>query len=453
MDVTKFTRVALAAVLAGVMGSALAKGTAQEIERLGKDLTPVGAERAGNKDGTIPAWDGGLTKAPAGFDAKKGYADPYATDKPLFTITAANAEQYKNKLSPGQLALLKKYPSYKIVVYPTHRSAALPQEQYDAIRKFAGTAELTSGGNGVAGSGTSSIPFPFPKAGEDVLWNHSFRWRGGGMERDASWYNVTANGSSFRVSFTDKFIFENVGYMDVKRDNMNFVWMGYYRTPATLEGTIILVWDTIDQSKEARSGWVYNAGQRRVRRVPELCCDWAADGTDGLRFTDQYDAWNGQTDRYTWKLVGKKEMYIPYNDYKLTDKSLKSADVLKPGHPNPDLVRHELHRVWVVEGTLKAGARHVVAKRTMYFDEDNWQNAAADLYDSRGQLWRFQETYAMQMYDATVPLYSGISYYDLNSGAYQMFATTFEDKRPPVFGVKGKLADFQPDSLRRLGGK
>ena len=146
-------------------------------------------------------------------------------------------------------------------------------------------------------------------------------------------------------------------------------------------------------------------------------------------------------------------MYIPYNVFKLNDKSLKAADVLKPGHPNTDLLRYELHRVWVVEGTLKAGARHIIAKRTMYFDEDTVQNAAADLYDSRGVLWRFQETYMMQHYDASVPLYSGITFYDLNSGAYQLSWATFEEKAPSVFGVKYKLADFQPDSLRRMGGK
>ena len=93
----------------------------------------------------------------------------------------------------------------------------------------------------------------------------------------------------------------------------------------------------------------------------------------------------------------------------------KAADVLKPLHVNPDLVRHELHRVWVVEGTLKEGKRHVFSKRVMYFDEDTFQLAAADLYDARGQLWRYQETYAMQYYDANVPWYSGISFFDLNS--------------------------------------
>jgi len=448
------TRTLIAAIaLALAAPAALAKATAQEVERLGKDLTPVGAEKAGNKEGTIPAWDGGLTKAPAGFDAKKGYADPYAGDKPLFTITAQNVAQYADKLSPGQVALLKKQPTLKLNVYPTRRSAALPASVYEDIRKNAAEAELTSGGNGVAKAGTSSIPFPFPKAGEDLLWNHSFRWRGGSVERESSWYVVQPSGSNFRVATTDRFVFENAGYLDTKRDNMNFVWMGYYRMPATLEGTILLVWDTIDQGKEARSGWLYNSGQRRVRRVPELCCDYSADGTEGLRFTDQYDAWNGTTDRYSWKLVGKKEMYIPYNDYKLSNKTLKAADVLKPGHPNPDLVRHELHRVWVAEGTLKSGKSHVFARRVMYFDEDTFQVAAADLYDSRDQLWRFQETYAMQYYDVNVPWYSGMTFYDLNSGSYALAFTSFEEKNPPVFGVRGKLSDFQPDALRRVGSK
>jgi len=444
---------AVALALAAAAPAALAKATAQEVERLGKDLTPVGAEKAGNKDGTIPAWDGGLTKAPAGFDAKKGYADPYAAEKPLFTITSQNAAQYADKLSPGQLAMLKKHPTFKMNVYPSHRTAALPAAVYDDIRKNATAAELTADGNGVVKSGTSTIPFPFPNAGGELLANHSFRWRGGSVERESSWYVVQPNGSNFRVATTDRFVFENAGYLDTKRDNMNFVWMGYYRMPATLEGTILLVWDTIDQGKEARSGWLYNAGQRRVRRVPELCCDFSADGTEGLRFTDQYDAWNGTTDRYTWKLVGKKEMYIASNNYKLSDKGLKSADVLKPGNVNADLLRYELRRVWVVEGSLKEGKRHVFAKRTMYFDEDTFQLAAADLYDSRGQLWRFQETYAMQYYDVNVPWYSGMSFYDLNSGAYTLAFASFEDKAPAMFGVRGKLADFQPDALRRMGSK
>ena len=176
-----------------------------------------------------------------------------------------------------------------------------------------------------------------------------------------------------------------------------------------------------------------------------------------MRFTDQYDAWNGTTDRYSWKLVGKKEMYIPYNDFKLSDKSLKASDVLKPGQVNPDLLRYELRKkVWVVEGTLKEGKRHVIAKRTMYFDEDSFQLAAADLYDARGQLWRFQETYAMQYYDVNVPTWLlGISFYDLNSGACTS-SRSHElrgERAAAVFGKRSKLAVSSPDALRRLGTK
>lgn len=82
-------------------GAALAATSAQELARLGNDATPVGAEKAGNKDGTIPAWDGGIVKAPAGFNPDAGHLDPFAGEKPAYTITGANMAQYKDKLTPG----------------------------------------------------------------------------------------------------------------------------------------------------------------------------------------------------------------------------------------------------------------------------------------------------------------------------------------------------------------
>jgi len=273
------------------------------------------------------------------------------------------------------------------------------------------------------------------------------------MEREYSWYVVQPSGGYFRVAVTDKAVSERSGYMDKKRDNGNFSFIAFYRQPATLEGTIYLVQDSLDTIKDPRRAWIYNAGQRRVRRAPDLCCDFTADGTEGLRVADQYFGWNGQTDRYDWKLLGKKEMFIPYNNYKLTDKSLKAGDVIKPGHVNPDLVRYELHRVWGVEGKLRPEARHIFSRRTMYFDEDSWVIAIADLYDARNELWRVQETYAMQYYDVVAPLMSAMSYNDLNSGGYMLDYATMEEKRPTEFGKKFKASDFEPDSLRRLGGK
>ena len=84
---------------------AQAKVSAEEAARLNKDLTPFGAERAGNADGTIPAWDGGITGIPANvtFDPASNelQPDPYADDKVLFTITAQNLAQYADKISPA----------------------------------------------------------------------------------------------------------------------------------------------------------------------------------------------------------------------------------------------------------------------------------------------------------------------------------------------------------------
>jgi hypothetical protein len=263
---------------------------------------------------------------------------------------------------------------------------------------------------------------------------------------------VSPSGRNFRVAATDKWVAERLGYLDQKRPGISLDFIAYYRLPATLQGTTYMIWDTMDPGKETRHSWIYNSGQRRVRRVPDLCCDFTADGTEGLRLADQYDGWNGTTGRYDWKLAGKREMYIPYDNYKLTDKSLKPDEVLTPGHVNPKLIRYELHRVWVVEGKLKPDARHLYSRRVMYFDEDTFQLAAADLYDAHDQLWRTQEVYAMQYYDAKVPGYSGMSFNDLNSGTYMLDAATFEEKRPEVFGQKFRLVDFQPGALRRMGG-
>ena len=89
---------------------ALAKITAEEAATLGGDtLTPVGAERAGNADGSIPPWTGGLTEFPAGYVEGERLVDPFADEEPLFTITAENVDQYADKLTPGQIAMFKRY--------------------------------------------------------------------------------------------------------------------------------------------------------------------------------------------------------------------------------------------------------------------------------------------------------------------------------------------------------
>ncbi|RRS06097.1 DUF1329 domain-containing protein [Aquabacterium soli] len=441
------TTLTLAALCALGLTTAQAKLSSAEIERLSKDLTPIGAERAGNKDGSIPKWEGGLTKAPAGFDAKKGWADPYAADKPLFSITAANAEQHKDKLAPGQLALLKRYPSYKIDVYPTRRSAAFPESAYEAVKAEAGKIDSANEGNSVLNQVASTVPFPIPKTGVEAIWNHAFRYRGDTLIRDQTEFPVQTNGSFTPVKRHEETIFSN----GLKNgSNVLFYFRTTYKAPSSIAGDALLAHDFIDQVKQPRAAWVYNPGTRRVLRAPEVSYDTPRNGVDGLSTVDDYDGFNGSPDRFDWKLVGKKEMIIPYNNFKLTDKSLKYTDIIKPGTYNQSLVRYELHRVWVVEATLKAGKSHVYSKRVYYLDEDSWQIAHGDLFDGRGELWRVLEIFGVQYYNAPAFFIGGSAQYDLQARRYVSSGLTNEEK-PIQFNVPLKPSDFTPDALRRIG--
>jgi hypothetical protein len=446
---TRILATAVAATLIGVAAPASAKMSDAEVARLGADLTPVGAEKAGNKDGTIPAWTGGLCSAPAGWTPAQGYTDPFASDKVLFTITKANVAQYKDKLTPGTLAMLNKYDTFKMPVYQSRRTACYPQSVYDEVKAVSPKIELQ--GFGIAG-GRSSVPFPIPKSGMEAIWNHQQRYLGGGISRDYHSFPVRANGDFYKIGVHEYRIFNQ--NLDQPQNNLLLAFMSYFLSPATLEGTVFLVHEPQDQVKQARSAWIYNAGQRRVRRAPDLAYDNINDGTEGLRTTDQFDAYNGAPDRYDWKIVGKKEIYIPYNSYKLSDKKLKyKEDMIRKGTVNSDLMRYELHRVWEVEANLKAGSKHVYGKRVFYLDEDTWTVVYEDAYDTRKQLWRVSIHPMIQFYDAKVPWYRSNIWHDLTNGSYLFSLLDNEVKTPWKFGEKGKWGDFQPDSLRRIGTK
>ena len=142
----KFTLACLSMLAGVIIGApATAAVSAAEAAKLGNELTPLGAEKAGNSDGSIPAWDGGLTSAAqagfANFRPGQHHPDPYASDKPLFTVSAGNMNQYANKLTEGHKKLLQTYRNtFKMLVYPTHRSGAAPQRIYDATKRIATTA-------------------------------------------------------------------------------------------------------------------------------------------------------------------------------------------------------------------------------------------------------------------------------------------------------------------------
>ena len=443
-----------ALALAFVLPSAMAAVSVQEADRLKGDLMPLGGERAGNgKD--IPPWRGGLTLPPVGY-SKPGqhHLDPFSKDKPLFVITAANMNQYAAHLTDGQKALFRTYPdTFTMPVYKTRRTAAAPDWVYENTYKNAIRAELNKDGNGLLYA-YGGIPFPIAKTGLEAIWNHVTRWRGVYLVRRASEIAVQTDGN-----FSPVTVQQEVEFNYYRRDksieqlnNILFYYISETRAPARLAGGAVLVHETLNQVQEARQAWGYNAGQRRVRLAPNLAYDTPIAAADGLRYADDTDMYNGAPDRYNWKLVGKREIYIPYNSYQLSSNKVKYSDLIKPGHLNPQYARYEKHRVWVVEATLKTGVRHVYSKRVFFLDEDTWGIAVADQYDSAGELWRVNMAYIKTYYELPVTWTTMDVFHDIKSRRYHVQGLDNEEagtidysQEPP-----GERY-FTPAELRRRG--
>jgi len=445
------TGLVLSILILACAGVLVAGLSPQEAARLGKDLTPFGGEKAASADGIIPAWDGGLTKPPAGYQPGQHYVDPYAADAVTATIDGNNMGSYAERLSEGHKAMLKAYPTFKMKVYPTRRSASAPARIYEATAKSATTAELAAGGNGVTGA-LGGIPFPMPTEGVQVIWNHLLRYRGEIAKRNVAQAAPTRGGQYTLVQFDEEtmFLYHLPGMTEEKMGNRVLLFKQEVLSPARLAGGILLVHETLNQVAQPRDAWLYNPGQRRVRRAPQVAYDNPGTAADNMRTSDQLDMFNGAPDRYDWQLVGKKEIYVPYNAYKLQDPSVKYKDVLTPLHLNPDYLRYELHRVWVVDATLKPGERHIYKRRTFYVDEDSWQILVIDQYDNRDQLWRVSEGHAMNFYNVPTTWVAAESHTDLQAGRYLVMGL-FSENPVHQFDLKRTEADFTPDALRREG--
>lgn len=446
----------LAAAVASVAlaTAAYAKVPADQAAKLGgSEFTATGAEVAANADGSIPAYTGGLKKAPACYNGGEWLCDPFPDDKPLFVITAENMEKYADKLSPGQQAMFKKYPdTYRMPVYQTRRTFRMPDEIAELTKKNAATTD-TVGPTGIKDYELGGFPFPMPNNGLEAVWNHILRWRGEGVDRYTGQVTPLANGAYSMVMFHDSVVLANkvTDYKPGMDDNVIFYGKQVVTAPSRLAGNVLLVHETMDQVKEPRRAWIYNAGQRRVRRAPQVAYDGPGTAADGMRTADNYDMYNGSPDRYEWTLKGKKEMFIGYNSYKLDEKGLPYDEIIKPGHINQDLTRYELHRVWEVEANLRPGTRHIYAKRVFFLDEDSWLAAVIDHYDGRGNLWRVAESHGMMYYNVPLQNFSLEVLYDLNAGRY--LALGFENNE--AMGVNWKAeftyGEFQPAALRRSG--
>ena len=430
---------------------AAAELPASQIARLGADLTPLGGERAGNASGTIPAWNGGITRPPRGYRRGEHHRDPFAGDRPLFVIDGSNIDAHRSRLSVGHQRMLELYPSFHMKVYPTRRSASVPQRIYDATRRVAATAHLEDNGNGVGGA-VIGIPFPIPSNGLEAIWNHLLRYRGETVSCMMGQAAVTAGGDYTVVQFEveAELRYSLPGMTESALDNTMMYFKQKVLAPTRLAGDILLVHETMNQVREPRRAWTYNPGQRRVRRAPNVAYDNPGTTTDGLRTADQFDMFNGAIDRYNWNLVGKRELYVPYNSYQLHSDELSFSDILTPRHVNPDHLRYELHRVWVVEATLARGARHIYKRRTFYIDEDSWQILVADIYDTRDRLWRVSEGHVINYYENPMVWPTLEVHHDLQARRY--LALGLDNEFPMcTLDTRVRSRDFTVSALRREG--
>jgi Protein of unknown function (DUF1329) len=435
---------------------ALAAVTPQEAEQLGTTLTPIGAERAGNAAGTIPAWDGGLTAPPPGIGYEQGkhHADPYAADKVLYTVRADNMAQYESQLTEAHKELLKAYPdSYFMNVYPTHRSCAYPQHVYDAVKRNAVSGQLTNDGNGFTGA-VMAYPFPIPHTAREVLWNHEIRYQGFKVTRESANAAPTKSGDYTLDVALDQWIYrysdpELKSTEDLDNVIMHFLKRGI--SPSNNAGTLSVTHNTLDHVRELRRGWSYRPGERKVKQVVGQVYDNTIASSDGIRINDTFNIFSGGGDRYDWELIGKQEKLIPYNVFRFASPEVKYKDILHKSHLNPEPMRYELHRVWVIEGKLKPGKSHKFAsRRIIYFDEDSWAGAAGILYGADGGVARVQEAHIFNYYDQPFCNIGSDVVYDLAGGRYHIVNLRNEQK-PVQFDIQDLPEAFSPEGMRRLG--
>jgi len=430
-----------------------AKVSAEKAAELdGPKYTCIGAERAGSPTG-IPEYTGKYVGTWPGVKNPYGYdPGPYADEKPLFSITAQNMSKYADKLSDGQKALFKKYPTvYRMDIYPTHRDF----KDYDVIcvrtKKNAVTSEVIDDGKGITGTG-GAIPFPFPQSGLEAIWNIGNAGRTWTQSAICDIADVYANGTIAwgRNKFQVLTLTDDPKNPAQYTDRMNSHFYSGYLLPERDKGFIAVGYQPNNFSKEGTMSWQYLPGTRRVRQAPEVGFDYPVPPA-GLRTVDDDYGFNGSPERYTWKIIGKKELYMPYDNFRTNDPAVKYKDMIKPGTINPDYVRYELRRVWVVEGTLKQGVRHIYAKRILYADEDSWLALMSDNYDGRGQLWRI--SLITYFYSQESKSWNrGVSvYHDLTSGAYEASYLVNESSGWWRLNTPMNAAQFSPAAAQQAG--
>lgn len=418
-----------------------------EALQLGASLTPFGAEKAGNRDGTIPPYTGGLPVNDFPPDFQKGsgrWTNPFPNEKPLYSITGRNMGEHANKLSESSKALFRLYPAYRMDIYPSHRSVSYPAWVLDNILKNAINARLSKEGLAVEGA-VGGIPFPIPKNGYEVMWNHMLVYNGYPAEyRGRNWY-VDSNGHAvntgeLKCSLQSKYYTPGWGPDELKKNGNSFFEPAYHFTaPPQAAGNAAYSVDTLDPVEQPRRAWSYSAASRRIRIAPDYSYDTPIASQGGIAAYDEGYLFLGRLDLFDFTLIGKREMYIPYNNYSLVFQS-RASQILTPNYLNPDFVRWELHRVWVVEAIRKPGKKHNLSRRIFYLDEDWSGGGMSDAYSRNNQLSKGMFIAQTPLYDVQMPLARCYWAYDLLDNMY----TLIQHFGDPGMGYQLRPGGFPP---------
>lgn len=413
-------------------------------------LTPFGAQVNGNAERSIPAWLGGQSAPPSCWQGPgKRYCDPYPEDRPLYVVSAANLAQYAKYLSPGQRALFEAYPnSWRMRVFPTRRSFANPSRIYGASEKNAGKAVLDKD---VLSKAAVGVPFPHPASGAEVISNHRLRFRPLYMQRASVQFAVESSGDYSQVALEEwlSFPYGEDDYSIKSADGVLSQYLEAVKTPPRLAGTAILINDVAKPKLMGRMSWQFNPDEPVSRRVPNLGYDTPGLGSGGLRTNDQIDSFYGPTDYYDFKLRGKQEMLVPANSYAVHGGQLKYSQIVGPHHLNPELLRYELRRVWVVDALVRKGLSHPYRSRRFYVDEDGWQIRIVDNMDARGELWRVQEAHTLMAYDKLFELPAALTVYDLRDHRY--LVEGLNNQEAEVSYPELEPSDFRSGAVSRRG--
>ena len=432
---------------------------AQTADELGKRLTPVGAERSGNKDGSIPAWQPERQDQNWTWGQLRQDGWRHKADKPLFSIDASNVDKYQDKLSPGQIATIRQTKGYRMDVYPTRRSCNVPDFVAENTRKNVGFAKLAPNGWALQDAWVPGVPFPLPANGTEAMWNMSMRYRGVATEfKGGNTLVSPRRGSSDWISYVyDQTVYlpwatkgsRKLSDTGTNRSHTSFS----YVAPAALAGQAGVISDFVDQA--GTEAFYYFPGQRRVRRLPSYAYDAPQIGFENQYALDETQVFQGALDRFDWKLAGKRELLVPYNAFGVFDFRTKTADIAQADSINPRHRRYELHRVWVIEATVKSGVRHLAPKRTFYLDEDSWNAVLAEDYDAQGKLWKVREGFLIPVFETGSCDVVAFSQHNLVDGRYLFdfhAAGTGTDVRwyAEPTGPKMKSSYYTSDNLRAI---